>query len=297
MKIFVTGATGFIGKHLVMALHMEGHDVTISLREGESSPFIDEIKAFYFNESAIKSNIVFFKEERFDGLIHLASLYLTSHKPEDVKQLIESNIRFGSIILDCACKAKIKWFINTGTSWQNYQNANYSPVNLYAATKQAFEDIAKYYIETNQITFCTLKLFDTYGPGDTRPKIFNLWKQIAETGEALDMSPGEQIIDVSFIDDIVSAFVILANLLDNNTLSITNGTTFTVNAAKRYKLKELATIFESVVGTQMNIRWGEKPYRDREVMVPVDSVNPVPGWSPTYSIIEGLNHMLGKKRG
>lgn len=292
MKIFITGATGFIGKHLVKKLVDEGHQITINLFGEEPSPFDDKVLTYKLKETNIKNDIEYLKQESFDGIIHLASLYLTIHQPEDAVKLIDSNVRFSTSILECAAQAKVKWFINTGTFWQNYNNADYSPVNLYAATKQAFESIARYYIETNQIKFCTLRLSDTYGPNDTRPKIFNLWERIAKTGETLDMSPGEQIIDISYINDIVDAFELLANHLQNNNPEVDNGSVYAVNAKIRYTLKELALIFEEATGYKLNINWAGKPYRNREVMVPWERGTSVPEWKPIYLIADGIKKVF-----
>lgn len=284
MKLFITGATGFIGKHLVKKLVDEGHNVTINLFGEEQSPFEQNVSTYKLNETEIQKDIEYLKQESFDGIIHLASLYLTVHQPEQATQLINSNVRFSTHILECAAQAKVKWFINTGTFWQHYQNKDYSPVNLYAASKQAFESIAQYYWETNQIKFCTLKLSDTYGPNDTRPKIFNLWQKIAETGETLDMSPGEQIIDISHVDDIATAFTLLANHLNDNHPEVKNGDTFAVKAEKRYTLKELAKVFEKVTGKKLNINWGRRPYREREVMMPWENGKIVPKWKQENSL-------------
>lgn len=288
MKIFITGATGFVGKNLVNRIVKEGHEVTINLRKGKNSPFEKEVAVYHLEEETAEKDISFFKEKVFDGIIHLASLYITTHKPEDITHLIDSNVRFGTYVLECAAQAKVKWFINTGTFWQNYNNADYSPVNLYAATKQAFESIAQYYIETNQIKFTTLRLCDTYGPNDTRPKIFNLWEKIAKSGETLDMSAGEQIIDISYIDDIIDAFILLANHLQTNHPSITKGAVYAVKAENRVTLRELALIFEQATGYKLNINWGKKPYRVREVLTPWENGNVVPGWAPKIKIEMGI---------
>lgn len=70
-------------------------------------------------------------------------------------------------MLEACKKAETKWFLNTGTIWQNYnvsdKSDEYNPVDLYAASKQAFITMAKYYTETSKLRFCTLKLCDTYG--------------------------------------------------------------------------------------------------------------------------------------
>ena len=292
MKIFITGATGFIGKHLVKKLVEEGHQITINLHKEKLSPFDQRVNTYKLDETDIQKDIEYLKQESFDGVIHLASLYLTVHQPEQATQLINSNVRFSTHILECAAQAKVKWFINTGTFWQHYQNADYSPVNLYAATKQAFETIARYYFETSKIKFATLRLCDTYGPNDTRPKIFNLWERIAQTGETLNMSPGEQIIDISHVDDIVNAFTLLANHLQNDHPNVHNGSVFAVKAEKRYTLKELAAIYEEATGSKLNINWGARAYREREVMVPWMDGKVVPGWKPKIPLEAGIKSFI-----
>lgn len=295
MKLFVTGATGFIGTHLVKRLIAAGYDVTINLREGKKSPFSSVVKTHCLGIRDIKSDISFFKKNKFSGIIHLASLYITNHKPEDVTELISSNVKFSAYVLECAAKAEIQWFINTGTFWQHYNNEDYSPVNLYAASKQAFESIARFYIDTNQILFCTLKLSDTYGPNDTRVKIFNLWDKASRSGEALDMSPGEQIIDISHIDDVTNAYILLINHLAKNTVSVINGDNFAVQSNERMSLKDLSKLYMKSTEKKISINWGGRAYRDREVMVPWNQGKTVPGWKQQVSLLEGLKRTFGEK--
>jgi CDP-paratose synthetase len=292
MKIFVTGATGFIGKHLVNKLIGKGINVTVNLYGNEIPPFDSIVSTYRINENNPNDDISFLKQESFDGVIHLASLFLAQHKSKNVIELIDSNIRFSSYILECSAQAKIKWFINTGTFWQHYQNNVYSPVNLYAATKQAFESIAQFYIDTNQIQFCTIKLSDTFGPYDTRPKIFNLWKKIAKSGEILEMSPGEQKLDISYVDDIISAYFILLQHLHSQNSVIENGDVFAVKALNRYTLKNLAKIFEDVTGHKLNIKWGSREYNTREVMNPWDIGKVVPGWTPKSILTDSIKKVF-----
>lgn len=268
MNILITGATGFIGKHLVSRLLSDDNNLFITLLSNEVNPF-NNIIGFTLDGDYIEKLINFLTTNQVEGIIHLASFVQSGeHKTNEIVSLLDTNVKFSTVLLECAVVAKVKWFINTGTFWQHYENKDYSPVNLYAATKQAFESIAQYYIETNKIKFVSLHLSDTYGPNDTRPKIFNLWEKIAKTGETLDMSPGEQIIDISHVDDVVESFIRLAKKLYNNDVNIENGFVFAVRAPQRYTLRELAKKYEKENNVKLNINWGGRPYRTREVMNP-----------------------------
>jgi nucleoside-diphosphate-sugar epimerase len=165
-------------------------------------------------------------------------------------------------------------------------------VNFYAATKQAFESLAQYYIETNSIKFCSIRLNDTYGPSDNRSKIFNLWIRIAKTGETIDMTAGEQIIDITYIDDIIDAYLLLINYLNTNTPLISNGDVFFVNALQKYSLRELALIFERINNCKLNINWGGKEYRKREVMKPYENGKLIPGWKAKISLDVGIGKLF-----
>ena len=289
MKILITGITGFIGKHLSKRLLSDGHDIYAIIRKQAAREKLEQNNIKYFiDNNSTEDLIKHLKNEEFEGVIHLAFCFIVAHKPEQVSELINSNILFSARILEAATRSNVQWFVNTGTFWQHYENRDYSPVNLYAATKQAFESIAEYYVETSKINFVTLKLNDTYGPEDTRPKIFNLWRKVAESGEPLGMSPGEQLIDIIYIDDVVDAYVSMIELLKNDNTKEFRGKSFAVSSGNPVKLRELAEVFSKVTNKKLNIIWGERPYRKREVMVPWNKGENVPGWSPKVSLEEGI---------
>lgn len=264
----MTGATGFVGQHLLPYLEKQGHEVYALVR-----PSTDGSKVYtnhlYVFEDDIEHLASYLLENHVDGIIHLASLYIAEHKPEDIKNIVTSNVYLGTAVMEAAVKAGVKWFLNTGTIWQNYNVEPYSdtycPVNLYAASKQAFMDMAKYYTEVSDIKFCTLKLCDTYGANDTRRKIFALFEQIAKTGECLKMSPGEQKLDIVHIDNVVRDFEALAEKLDNGEQLREE---YVVSSGRQRSLKEIAKQYEIDHQVILNIEWGGRPYRKREVMVP-----------------------------
>ncbi len=288
MKILVSGVTGFIGKHLVKRLLKEKYRVYAIVRPSTNFNIFDKnVKSYVFDNNT-NDLISFMQKEKFDGVIHLASLFLAEHKPENVRELIDSNILFATYLLEATVKSNIPWFINTGTFGQHYQSKKYSPISLYAATKQAFEDMATYYIETSPINFVTIKLSDTFGPLDTRPKILNLWHKISKTKETLDMSLGKQLIDISYIDNIIDGYTQMIKLLSKDKKKKLNGKSFTIKAEKRVTLKKLAQIFEKVTKTKLNINWGKREYRQKEMMIPWTKGKNIPGWKPKISIEESI---------
>lgn len=278
MKIVVTGSTGFVAKSLIEDLISEGNQVYAIIREGSDTTGIADGTHFFIDSGDSKSLVDFFNELKPDGVVHLASLFLAQHNIEETEALVVSNVLFGTRLLEASVQSNVKWFINTGTFWQHYNNDEYNPVNLYAATKQAFQDIAKFYYETKKINFVTIKLNDTFGPGDTRKKIFNLWRNLSESKETLGMSPGDQVIDISYIEDIVDAYRLMINHLENDNNCTSTGNIYAVSSNERMPLKELAKVYEKATNQTLNIVWGERPYRDREVMLPWNKGVAVPGW-------------------
>ena len=288
MRILVTGATGFIGTNLTRELR-KNNDLFI-LGQFEGDPEKLGLPGIVMTDD-IQRLADYIKSNEIEGIIHLASLYLTVHTPEQIKNLVSSNVYFGTAVIEAASLAgTVKWFLNTGSIWQNYntKGTEYNPVNLYAATKQAFIDMAKYYTDVFGIRFCTLKLCDTYGPNDTRKKIFKLFKDYSESGEVLKMSPGEQLIDLLYITDIVAGFSQLAKLLS---IGEDLKDEYVLSSGKQIPLKELAQIFTQVSGRQLNIEWGGLPYRKREVMVPWKG-EIVPGWKPEITVEIGIMQFL-----
>lgn len=284
MKILVTGATGFIGTNLTRELRKK-HELYI-LGQFEGDPEKLGLPGIVMTDD-IQRLTDYIKSNEIEGIIHLASLYLTVHTPEQVKDLVSSNVYFGTAVLEAASLAEcVKWFLNTGSIWQNYnvKGTAYNPVNLYAATKQAFIDMAKYYSDVFGIRFCTLKLCDTYGPNDTRKKLFKLFKDYSESGEVLKMSPGGQKIDLIYITDIIAGFTRLAELLSSDTELEEE---YVLTSGRQIPLKELVQLFCEVSGRKLNIEWGGRPYRDREVMVPWKGT-PVPGWKAEISVETGI---------
>jgi len=289
MRIIVTGATGFIGRWLVPRLQDAGHDVFALVRASADTAGLSQAGIPVIRDDGVRDlQADFSANGPFDGVIHLASLFRVTHKQEDVVPLLTSNIQFPARILDACVRSGVRWVVNTGTAWQHYEGRGYSPVNLYAATKQAFEALAQYYVEAHGLRFVTLALGDTYGPGDTRSKLLNLWCRIAKAGTPLDMSAGLQKIDLVYVSDVAEAFQCAVERFQSVSWPEAPMPTFRVSSGESCSLRELAKLFEEVTGAALPIRWGARPQRPREIMTPWNSARIVPGWKPKVPLRVGI---------
>jgi nucleoside-diphosphate-sugar epimerase len=104
------------------------------------------------------------------------------------------------------------------------------------------------------------------------------------------MSPGEQLIDLVYIDDVVEAFIIAADRLMKG-----NGEAqedFAVTSGDPILLKELVEEFARACGRPISIQWGGRPYRPCEVMVPWNRGKRLPGWKPKIELEIGLQKLF-----
>lgn len=290
-RILVTGATGFIGANLVKHLVSSGMDAHIIVRPGSKlcvlEPYLNNIVVHVHDgSSACMQKIL--AEVKPQMVYHFASLFLAQHTAEDLEPLIHSNLLFPTQLLEAMATNEVKYLVNTGTSWQHFNNEIYNPVNLYAATKQAFEDVLSFYSEAHGIKATTLALFDTYGPNDPRAKLINLLWRTAMSQEPLVMSPGDQLIDLVYIDDVVSCLLLVGAALPEQQANLSR---YGVSSGVPMKLREVVTLFEKVTRHKLPITWGGRPYRPREVMQPWSDFKLVPNWEPQVSLEKGLSNM------
>lgn len=288
----VTGATGFVGSHLARRLVREGWQVHILSRAGSFLPDTGEFAQVtnHIHDGSTESMVRCVEQAKPAVVFHLASLFLSQHASKDIDALIQSNVLFGNQLLEAMRVNEVNCLINTGTSWQHFNNENYNPVCLYAATKQAFEALLEYYTQACGIKSITLKLFDTYGPNDPRPKLFHLLNKAAKSGESLDMSAGEQLIDLVHIDDVVEAYLIAAQRLLEG--KVTQHETYAVSSGHPLPLKELVQLYAEVTKQTVKVNWGARPYRYREVMVPWNRGDVLFGWQPKLPLPARLASLI-----
>ena len=293
MRVLVTGATGFVGGHLVKRLLKERHEVHVLVRPTtDLALFGDDLDRIvsHRHHGTTEGMVELVRNVQPDTVMHLASLFLGEHQPGDVDDLIASNVLLSTQLAEAMAANEVQLLINVGTSWQHHEDGDYNPVNLYAATKQAYRSILRYYIETANLKVINLELFDTYGPNDQRGKLFALLDRLRTSGDTLAMSPGDQQLDPVYIDDVSEAFIAALKRLRSDVVQ--DEETYSVRSQNPIKLKDLVKIYEDVAGSILKIEWGGRPYRAREVMAPWSRGETLPGWSSTITLQEGIKRIL-----
>jgi len=288
IKILLTGATGFIGSHLYRKLKDNGFCIKVIVRSKYSATKLEEEDSYiYFNHYKLKEFITSFDP---DLCIHLASSPSEDGTIESIDNLINTNLKFSTELINSLSHSNCRKFINTGTSWQHYNSDFYNPVNLYAATKQAFQDILVYYAEAKAFNIVTLKLFDSYGPNDQRKKIVNLILNQRNSKEPLRLTLGNQLINLVHIDDIVESYMIAINLI----LKDSEGkiTEYGISSNKNISIRYLVKMIEKISGLDLNIIFGGVDYRYREVFIPWSEYKVLPNWKPNIALEDGLREIL-----
>jgi nucleoside-diphosphate-sugar epimerase len=296
-RVLVTGSTGYIGSQLTTQLAINGYDTHIIIRpQSDLSPLKNILSTLTVHccNGTTENMIEILQKANPDIVFHLASSVIVNHSPAEIEPLIGSNILFGCQLVEAMIKQGCYHLINTGTSWQHFNQSDYSPVNLYASTKEAFEAILTYYTETSSLKVTTLKLFDTYGPNDSRSKIIPLLQKAFNEQKELAMSKGEQLIDLVYIDDVVNAYMIAAERHFKGQCG--KKEEFAISSENPIPLKEIVRTYEELMGKTLPILWGKRPYRIREVMIPWNRGVKLPNWHPKFDLKAGMTKVLFKEQ-
>jgi nucleoside-diphosphate-sugar epimerase len=277
-RVLISGATGFIGTEVTERLIDLNAQVSVITRTRPITQTVNWISAM--DGDAFPSQEI--AEFNPEVVIHLATRFQSSHSPTDIKGLIQSNIEFGTNLLESAKEAGAV-FVNINSAWQHFESQQYSPVSLYAATKQAFADIAQFYGETG-LHLRNLTLYDTYGPTDKRNKLIRQLLNAASSNEHLDMGPGDQLINLLFVSDVATAILGIAQLPPAPIIQ-----NYVVRAENSISIHELVMEIEKVTKKELNVNWGARQVRPREMNTDWVFGEMLPGWQQQVKLSEGLS--------
>ena len=219
MNALVTGGGGFIGSALVCELLRNGFNVK-SFSRGDY-PELRKSGVSTIQGDLSDFNSVFKASDNIDIVFHVAAkagiwgIY---------REYFLTNVTGTENIIQ-ACKIRnIKYLIYTSSASVVFDGTDIKgmdesisyprrPISHYTATKAMAE---KLILEANSETLRTLALRPhlVYGPGDNQlfPRIISR----AEKGKLRRIGDGNNLIDVSYIDNVVAAHINAAQAIINN---------------------------------------------------------------------------------
>lgn len=299
MRLLVTGATGYVGHNVVRVLAQNPRWTIFTLLRPESHEeklrFL-KLKNLRIVRSDAQQNHLdsLLKRIRPDVIVHLASSGTAAKTQSDIDQVVGTNVAFPTKLLQAMIHTECKKFINTGSFWEEMDgNGRYRPIDLYAATKRAFQNILSFYADAYELKTVTLRLHGVYGPNDPRRRIFSLFDESAKNNKPLPLSPGHQKMDMVYIEDVCQAYLHAVRYLNRkktNTPEI-----FEIGSGSAKTLKEIAKVYQSCRGTRIPLLWGAKPYRDREPRTKGARLGPtkrILKWKPHFPLEKGIKQLL-----
>ena len=284
--ILLTGATGFLGSHLLEELIKRKYEVVI-LKRTTSNIF--RIKSLLNKVISYDIDIqpleVAFEQHKIDCVIHTACNY--GKNENAFHDVFETNLNFGIKLLIASIRFNVATFINTDTLLKKN-------INIYSLSKKQFAEWLK--IKSTEIQAINLKIEYIYGPNDDEDKFIS-WVLTELRNKSLEIgfTKGEQLRDFIYITDVVEAFIIIlnnANKLESyNEYDIATGDCVSV----KYFLEKLKNSYENYFGSVVTkFQFGKLAYRKGEQMkIKTRNQKLVKlGWFPKVNIEQGISKLI-----
>ncbi|MFM5031958.1 NAD-dependent epimerase [Aeromonas media] len=233
MKYLVTGATGFIGFHVVQRLCHDGHQVVgidnlndyyeVSLKEARLAR-LSPLPGFRFERMDLADRVAMaalFAREQFERVIHLGAQAGVRYSLDNPFAYADSNLTGTLTVLEGCRHHGVKHLVYASSSSVYGLNEQMPfktsdgvdhPVSLYAASKKANELMAHSYSHLYGLPTTGLRFFTVYGPwGRPDMALFKFVRAIL-AGEPIDIyNQGQLSRDFTHVDDIVEGIVRVAD--------------------------------------------------------------------------------------
>lgn len=291
MRIFITGASGFIGSHLARRVLAAGHECAILALPDDPLKRLngieDRLMVIRGDLSRQGEWREVLKRWKPHSCIHLAWFLEPGDYLRSIRniQCVDDSL---ALIQGCAT-AGCGYFLGVGTCFE-YEAASCvlaesqpaNPHTLYAASKLACLYMGRQIAEAASMEFGWARIFYPYGPGEDERRLVPAAMGALTGQREFLASTGEQVRDFIYVADVASA---LGTLVERSAGGIYN-----VCSGQQISVRSLLEAIGEILGNGQLIRFGaleprgfEPPFlcgdnrRLREL-----------GWAPAYSLHEGL---------
>jgi len=299
-RVLITGATGFIGQHLVQRLVESGARTCAGVAPGEGPERFAGLAApdrrltFDLRDAeAVQAAVA---ETSPQIVVHLAAVGVTD---PDVDPELALAVNAGGTLhlLEALREQDVQRVVLAGTCYEygaREATEGLDPFNAYAASKVAAWAFGRMYWWAHGLPIVTVRPFQVYGPGQPDHTLVPVAIRTALAGADFPMTPGEQERDFIYVDDVVEGVLVAAEApgLEGHSLDLGTGQVHTVY--------EVVKRIWTMTRAQGRILVGALPYRPGEVMhlvADADRTARLTGWRARVGVEEGLRRTIEIKSG
>lgn len=308
-KIFVTGADGFIGSHLVEHLVALGHDVRAFTyyNSFNSWGWLDESPAEVrraievFAGDIRDPHGVKTAMRHCDVVLHLAALIAIPYSYHSPDTYVDTNVKGTLNVVQAARELGIARVVHTSTS-EVYGTARFVPItedhplqgqSPYSASKIGADQIAMSFHASFATPVATIRPFNTYGPRQSaRAVIPTIISQIAAGARSIKLGAVHPTRDFNFVRDTVRGFVAVAES-DEAVGHVTN-----IGSNYEVSIGDTARLIAEVMKADITIESDDQRFRPEgsevERLWADASRARALGWEPDFDGIEGLKRGLSE---
>lgn len=277
-RALVTGAGGFVGRHLVARLAADGWDVTALTR---AQADLTDCEALQAAVRAADPDVV----------LHLAAARAWA-TPADRAASAAVNTSSGLWLVDALgprCRAVVR--LGSSTEYAESagpmdENAPLRPRGLFGATKAAGSLLLAAAARARGLRSADLRAFQVYGPGDHPARLVPTMLAAARSGTPLPLTAPGRRRDWVWVGDVVDACVRAAQADD-----LPAGTVLNIGTGTQTSNEELVALTERVTGRRVDARVGAHPGRSWDTaswVADPRAAREQLGWRPAVDLREGL---------